>query len=154
MCVYLGEHELIKSIEEDLGESHALKRHRHRNVLGCLLIEVKPPIVDGCFVWTWRCHNDACPVNTTELGIVQCFAVRDFEGIYTSADMLLFKRALYTNHDFVFRELEEGGREKPVECYRFNGAGGEMVRCALCTRCLFHFEDDPAECALSKSKIL
>lgn len=138
MCVYLGEHELIKSIEEDLGESHALPV----STLGCLLLKCEPTMVDGCLEWYHRCHNDKCLSNRVDYGLT-CFIRGTDRG---DPDWILFKRALYTNHSFEF------GHE--LSRYPFDGTSTEKIGCAHCTKCHMTFEDDPAECALSKSKIL
>ena len=85
MCTLLNEHALIKSIQEDLGETHALPTHPE---FGCILLECVPPRKYRCRTTLWRCHNDACGA-----------AIQRFDAPLGYSAL---SYAVYCNHDFVF----------------------------------------------------
>lgn len=144
MCVDLEEWDLIKSIEEDLGESHALRR-RICPVTGaklCILLEVQPHVKHYCFTSKYRCHNDFCRFSVSGYTESDDFEAPDFHK---------FSRAVYSDHDFRFLAQTS---EPYQRIYRWASHDERRVNAAYCAVCHQMFEDDDENCALSKRKIL
>lgn len=132
MCVHLGQHELIKSIQEDLGPDHRLPT----NVDGCLLLKLDPPVRQFCTLFYFRCSNDRCPcipihtrdhpsllgepfLQLLDLGYFSSKSNGDPSEEFCYQTQVTFggqsgpfelRHSLYTDHDFCFTGEELAAR--------------------------------------------